>query len=61
LNNIESKISKLEKEILNIDNDLLNNYENTISQPNFFPNYEKKKNELDSLMEKWEKLTLSLD
>jgi ATP-binding cassette subfamily F protein 3 len=61
LNNIESKISKLEKEILNIDNDLLNNYENTISQPNFFPNYEKKKNELDSLMEKWEKITLSLD
>ena len=61
LNNIESKISKLEKEISNIDDDLLNNYENTISQPNFFPNYEKKKNELDSLMEKWEKITLSLD
>ena len=60
LNNIESKISKLEKEISNIDNDLLNNYENTISQLNFFPNYEKKKNELDSLMEKWEKITLSL-
>ena len=61
LNNIESKISKIEKEISNIDDDLLNNYENTISQPNFFPNYEKKKNELDSLMEKWEKITLSLD
>ena len=60
LNNIESKIFKLEKEISNIDNDLLNNYENTISQLNFFPNYEKKKNELDSLMEKWEKITLSL-
>ena len=61
LNNIESKISKIEKEISNIDDDLLNNYENTISQPNFFPYYEKKKNELDSLMEKWEKITLSLD
>ena len=60
LNNIESKIFKLEKEISNIDNDLLNNYENTISQLNFFPNYEKKKNELDSLMEKWEKITLLL-
>lgn len=61
LNNIESKISKLEKEISNIDNDLLNNYENTISQPNFFLNYEKKKNELDSLMEKWEKITSSIE
>ena len=60
MNNIESKIFKLEKEISNIDNDLLNNYENTISQLNFFPNYEKKKNELDSLMEKWEKITLLL-
>ena len=61
LNNIESKISKLEKEISNIDNDLLNNYENTISLPNFFLNYEKKKNELDSLMEKWEKITSSIE
>ena len=45
LNNVESKISKLEKEIANIDKDLLDNYESTISESNFFPNYEKKKGE----------------
>lgn len=61
LNNVESKISKLEKEISKIDNDLLNDYETTIAQPNFFPSYESKKKELDSLMSKWEKLTLSLN
>ena len=58
LNNVESKISKLEKEILSIDKALVNNYESTITQPNFFPNYEKKKSELESLMNKWEKLSL---
>jgi len=61
LRNLESKISKLEKEILSLDNDLLNNYKKTIEQYNFFPNYEKKKNELETLMRKWEKLTLSLE
>ena len=61
LNNVESKISKLEKEIANIDKDLLDNYESTISESNFFPNYEKKKGELESLMSKWEKLTISLN
>ena len=58
---MESKISKLEKEILSLDNDLLNNYEKTIEQHNFFPNYEKKKHEKQTLMKKWEKLTLSLE
>ena len=43
------------------DNDLLNNYNSTIAQPNFFPNYEKKKSELESLMNKWEKLSLALN
>ena len=61
LNNVESKISKLEKEIANIDKALLDNYESTISESNFFPNYEKKKGELESLMSKWEKLTISLN
>ena len=50
LNNIESKISKLEKEISIIDISLENDYEKTIAQNNFFPNYEKKKNDLGELM-----------
>ena len=61
LDNIESKISRLEKEIANIDKDLLNDYENTIAKENFFPNYEKKKNELEDLMENWEKISISLN
>ena len=61
LDNIESKISRLEKEIANIDKDLLNDYEKTIAKENFFPNYEKKKNELEDLMEKWEKISISLN
>lgn len=60
LNNIESKISKLEKEISIIDISLENDYEKTIAQNNFFPNYEKKKNELGDLMKKWEDLTIKL-
>jgi ATP-binding cassette subfamily F protein 3 len=61
LDNIESKISRLEKEIANIDKDLLNDYEKTIAKENFFPNYEKKKNELEDLMKKWEKISISLN
>ena len=59
ISNVESKISRLEKEISIIDNNLLNNYEKTISSQNFFVNYEKKKADLDLLMKKWENLNLS--
>ena len=61
LNNIESKISKLEKEISIIDISIENDYEKTISQNNFFSNYEKKKNKLGDLMKKWEDLTIKLE
>ena len=61
LNNIESKISKLEKEISIIDISLENDYKKTISQNNFFSNYEKKKNKLGDLMKKWEDLTIKLE
>ena len=59
ISNIESKISRLENEISIIDKDLEKDYEKTTSIDNFFSNYEKKKSELDSLMKKWEKLSLS--
>jgi len=58
ISNVESKISRLENEILIIDKDLEEDYEKTISRDNFFSNYEKKKSDLDSLMKKWEKLSL---
>ena len=59
ISNIESKISRLENEISIIDKDLHDDYEKTISRDNFFTKYEKKKSDLDSLMKKWEKLSLS--
>ncbi|NNK10473.1 MAG: ABC-F family ATP-binding cassette domain-containing protein, partial [Flavobacteriaceae bacterium] len=61
LSQVESKISSLEKEISEIDHDLLMNYDQTIAQPNFFDHYQKKKKQLESLMEQWEELTLQLE
>ena len=61
INNIESKISKLEKDISVIDIALENNYEKTIAQADFFSKYENMKNELGDLMKKWEGLTIKLD
>ena len=58
ISNVESKISRLENEISIIDKDLEEDYEKTISRDNFFSNYEKKKYDLDSLMKKWEQLSL---
>ena len=52
LNNIESKIFKIEKEISIIDKNLIDNYNKTVSQTNFFSNYESKKKELELLMNK---------
>ncbi len=60
LDNIESKIFKMEKEISKIDSNLQNQYDKTVSENNFFSNYEKKKNELDILMKKWEEISLSI-
>ena len=61
INNIESKISKLEKDISVIDIALENDYEKTIAQADFFSKYEKMKNELGDLMKKWEYLTTKLE
>jgi ATP-binding cassette subfamily F protein 3 len=61
INNIESKISKLEKDISVIDIALENNYEKTIAQADFFSKYENMKNELGDLMKKWEDLTIKLE
>ena len=61
INNIESKISKLEKDISVIDIALENNYEKTIAQADFFSKYENMKNELGDLMKKWGDLTIKLE
>lgn len=61
LSNIESTIQKLEKEIAEMDNDLALKYEETTSKPEFFKNYEKKKSELEKIMNQWEQVQESLD
>ena len=57
INKIETRITDLEKEIANMD---LQISENISISNDFLKNYELKKQELDSLMEEWEKLSLKL-
>ncbi len=61
LSNIESKINQLEKEIKEIDVELATNYDEVVSKPNFFDNYQSKKDKLSKLMEDWENITLKLE
>ncbi len=61
ISKVESLIASLEKEIKEIDVELSINYDETIAQPDFFDNYQKKKKELEELMERWESLTEELE
>ena len=61
LSNLEAKISLLEKDIKVIDLELEINYETITSQPNFFDDYQKKKTNLQDLMQKWETLQLEIE
>ncbi len=61
LSKIEASIAKFEKELKEIDFELSINYEETIAQPNFFENYQKKKNKLEALMNDWELITLEIE
>ncbi len=61
LSSTESKIATLEKAIAEIDHELLMNYDQTIAEPHFFENYQKKKSDLENLMKNWETITLKLE
>jgi len=61
LSTCESSISNLEKEIADIDHNLLMDYDTTIAKPNFFEAYQKKKTDLEDLMKRWEQLTIDLE
>ena len=61
LSKVESNINKLEREIKEIDVELQINYEETIAQPNFFDEYQAKKEQLNILMEEWEKISEEID
>ena len=51
----------VEKKIAEIDHELLMDYDATIAKPNFFDNYQKKKKDLEKLMQQWEIITLELE
>jgi len=61
LSHVESKINQLEKEIKAIDVELETNYDQVVSDPKFFDNYQLKKGELEKYMEKWEAVQMELD
>jgi len=61
LEKTEKRIACLEKEIKEIDFELQINYDQTISQPNFFDEYQVKKKTLEDLMISWEKLQIELE
>ncbi len=61
LSTTESRIGVLENEIAKIDHNMLLNYDDTIAAPNFFDTYQKKKQDLEDLMKKWEEITSELE
>lgn len=61
LSAIEGKITVLEKDIAQIDHELLMDYDKTIARPNFFDGYQKKKKDLEELLGNWEKITIDLE
>lgn len=61
LSKIESQIQQLEKDIQHDDKALASNYDKHLEDANFFIAYNKKKAELDKLLEDWEVVQGELD
>ena len=61
LSSIEAKINALENEIKTIDVELAINYEEVVSNPKFFDDYQAKKNNLEALMADWETIQEELE
>jgi len=61
LSKVEAKISQLEKEIKSIDIELDTNYDEVVSDPKFFDNYQLKKGQLEELMLNWETIQEEID
>lgn len=61
LSKIESQINELEKAIQKDDENLARNYEKLMEDANFFSAYEKKKKDLDQLMEDWENVQFEIE
>jgi ATP-binding cassette subfamily F protein 3 len=61
LSKIESQIQQLEKDIQHDDKELASNYDKHIENASFFSAYEKKKKDLEKLLEEWETVQLELE
>jgi ATP-binding cassette subfamily F protein 3 len=61
LSKIESQIQQLEKDIQHDDKALASNYDKHIEDATFFAAYEKKKKELEQLLEDWELVQLEIE
>ncbi len=61
LSKVESQINQLEKKIKEIDVELSINYEKVIANPNFYNDYQAKKDKLSKLMVDWEAIHEDLD
>ena len=61
LSKIESQIQQLEKDIQSDDKALASNYDKHIEDAQFFIAYNKKKTELDKLLEDWEVVQGEID
>jgi ATP-binding cassette subfamily F protein 3 len=61
LSKLEDQIATLEREIKAIDLELEINYDQTISNPDFFDRYQEKKTRLSQHMENWEELVASIE
>jgi ATP-binding cassette subfamily F protein 3 len=61
LSKIESQIKQLEIDIQNDDKALASNYDKHIEDAAFFMAYNKKKKDLDQLLEDWEQVQLEID
>ncbi len=61
LSKTEANITKLEKELKTKDKQLANNYEETVTKPDFLTNYNKSKKKLENLMEEWEEIQLEIE
>ena len=61
LSKIEGQIQQLEKDIQKDDKALAENYEKLMQDASFFAAYEKKKKDLDQLLEDWEEVQINLE
>ncbi|WP_417858312.1 ATP-binding cassette domain-containing protein [Xanthomarina gelatinilytica] len=61
LSNLEAKIQQLEKQIKEMDVELATNYDEAVSNPKFFDGYQSKKQELETLMEDWERIQEAIE